>query len=232
MDIFSYTISSSSSSSNSSSTYPQQEQKKNKKLPSYHSSLHGVRKLPTKPMTKLPIAPLPPTPPKIYRVEPKNFKDVVQMLTSSPEFQFVSNDSISRSDSGSGSGSGFGFGSSSFNSRRLQDIAPPPLDLSPVSLERSNDNNNNNDILAQWCEFLHPSSSSNINQVVESIETCIDSTNNEAQERSHVTPRIPSENYFGSCSPLANFPLSPASFAWCSSILLSPGTLTSPSAVL
>ncbi|XP_049407449.1 uncharacterized protein LOC125870944 [Solanum stenotomum] len=221
MDIFSYAISSSSSSSNSSSTYPQQEQKKNKKLASYHSSLHGVRKLPTKPMTKLPIAPMPPTPPKIYRVEPNNFKDVVQMLTSSPEFQSVSNNSTTSSDIGSGSGS------SSFNSRRLQDIAPPPLDLSPISLERSNDN-----IVAQWCEFLRPSFSSNINQVVESIETCIDSTNNEAQERSHVTPRIPSENYFGSCSPLANFPLSPASFAWCSSILLSPGTLTSPSAVL
>ncbi|KAG5584188.1 hypothetical protein H5410_044622 [Solanum commersonii] len=178
--------------------------------------------LPTKPMTKLPIAPLPPTPPKIYRVEPNNFKDVVQMLTSSPEFQSVSNDSISRSDSGS----------SSFNSRRLQNVAPPPLDLSPVSLQRSNDNNNNNNNVAQWCEFLCPSFSSNINQVVESIETCIDSTNNEAQERSHVTPRIPSENYFGSCSPLANFPLSPASFAWCSSILLSPGPLTPPSAVL
>ncbi|XP_015087350.1 putative uncharacterized protein DDB_G0281733 [Solanum pennellii] len=230
MDIFSYTISSSSSSSNSSSTYPQQEQKKNKKLASYHSSLHGVRKLPTKPMTKLPIAPLPPTPPKIYRVEPNNFKDFVQMLTSSPEFQSVSNNSTSSSDTGSGSGSGCGSGS--FNSRRLQDIAPPPLVLSPISLERSNDdnnNNNNNDIASQWREFLRPSSSSNIKQVV---ETCIDSTNNEEQERSHVTPRIPSENYFGSCSPLANFPLSPASFAWCSSILLSPGTLTSPNAVL
>ncbi|XP_010326156.1 uncharacterized protein [Solanum lycopersicum] len=177
-------------------------------------------------MTKLPIAPLPPTPPKIYRVEPNDFKDVVQMLTSSPEFQSVSNNSTSSSDTGSGSGSG------SFNSRRLQDIAPPPLVLSPISLERSNDvnnNSNNNDIASQWREFLRPSSSSNINQVV---ETCIDSTNNEEQERSHVTLRIPSENHFGSCSPLANFPLSPASFAWCSSILLSPGTLTSPNAVL
>ncbi|XP_015161544.1 anaphase-promoting complex subunit CDC27-like [Solanum tuberosum] len=177
-------------------------------------------------MTKLPIAPLPPTPPKIYRVEPNDFKDVVQMLTSSPEFQSVSNDSISRFDSGSG----FGSRSSSFNSRRLQDIAPPPLDLSPVSLQRSNNNNNNNnnnnDVLAQWREFLLPSSSTN-----DQFEMCVDSTTFEAQERSHVTPRIPSENYFGSCSPLANFPLSPASFAWCSSILFSPGTLTSPSAV-
>ncbi|XP_010326155.1 uncharacterized protein [Solanum lycopersicum] len=156
-------------------------------------------------MTKLPIAPLPPTPPKIYRVESNDFKDVVQMLTSSPEFQSVSNDSISRSDSGSDFDSGSGSDSSSFNSRRLQNVAPPPLDLSPVSLQRNNKNN------AQWRE-------------------CIDLTC-EAQERSHVTPRIPSENYVGLCSPLANFPLSPSSFAWCSLILLSPGTLTSPSAV-
>ncbi|MCD7468871.1 hypothetical protein HAX54_007417 [Datura stramonium] len=206
MDSFSYTISSSSSSSNSSSTY-QQEVKKNEKLPSYHSSLHGVRRLPTKPMTKLPIAPLPPTPPKIYRVEPVNFKEVVQMLTAAPEFQSVSSNSFTSSGSDSGSGFISGSGSGSFNSRRLQDVAPPPLNLSPVSLQRSNGNNNNN----------------NSNN---------DSTSNEAQERSHVAPRIPLENYFGSCNPLANFPLSPASFAWCSSILLSPGTLTSPSAVL
>ncbi|XP_015087496.1 exonuclease 1-like [Solanum pennellii] len=231
MDSYSYAIS--SSNNNTSSTYAK-EVKKNKKLASYHSSLHGVRRLPLKPMTKLPIAPLPPTPPKIYRVEPNDFKDVVQMLTSSPEFQTVSNDSISRSDSGSGfdSGSGCSSGSSSFNSRRLQDIAPPPLDLSPVSLQRSNNNNNNNNnnnddyVLEQWREYLLPSSSTN-NQ----FEMCVDSTTFEAQERSHVMSRIPSENYFGSCSPLANFPLSPASFAWCSSILFSPGTLTSPSAV-
>ncbi|XP_004246585.1 uncharacterized protein [Solanum lycopersicum] len=234
MDSYSYAISSFSSSSNNntSSTYAQ-EVKKNKKLASYHSSLHGVRRLPLKPMTKLPIAPLPPTPPKIYRVEPNDFKDVVQMLTSSPEFQSVSNNSVSRSDSGSGSRYGFGSGcssgSSSFNSRRLQDIAPPPLNLSPVSLQRSNNNNNTNnddDVLEQWREYLLPSSSTN-NQ----FEMCVDSTTFEAQEKSHVISRIPSENYFGSCSPLANFPLSPASFAWCSSILFSPGTLTSPSAV-
>ncbi|MCD7454047.1 hypothetical protein HAX54_023315 [Datura stramonium] len=235
MDFYSYTISSSSSSSSTSScTYPQQEQKKNKKLPSYHPSLHGVRRLPTKPMTKLPIAPLPPTPPKIYRVEPVNFKEVVQMLTATPEFQSVSSNSITYSDSGSGSGSGSGSisVSGSFNSRRLQNVAPPPLDLSPIPL-RSNSVNTttNNNIAAQWREFLRPSSSSFVsdnNQLVESIEAYIDST---AQEKSHVTPQISSENYFGLCSPLANFPLSPASFAWCSSILLSPGTLASPSAV-
>ncbi|KAK4348438.1 hypothetical protein RND71_031193 [Anisodus tanguticus] len=223
MDSYSYAISSSSSSSSTPFSTYVQDQNKNKKLPSYHSSLHGVRRLPAKPMTKQPIAPLPPTPPKIYKVEPVNFKEVVQMLTASTEFQSMSNNSISSSDSGSGSISVSG----SFNSRRLQDAAPPPLDLSLVSLQRNNSNKN---ISAQWREFLRPSSSSN-NQVESFTATYNDSTS-EAQEISHVTPRIQLENYFGSCSPLANFPLSPASFAWCSSILLSPGTLTSPSAVL
>ncbi|KAF3650688.1 VQ motif-containing protein 29 [Capsicum annuum] len=211
MDSYSYiTISSSLSSSSSSDSsnntfliYPKEVKKNKKILPSYYSSLHGVRKIPTKPMTKQPIAPLPPTPPKIYRVEPINFKEVVQVLTATPEFQSVCNNSVISSV----------FGSGSFNSRRLQDVAPPPLDLSPVSLQR------NNNIDAQWHE---------LNQT---RHACIDSTIIEAQERSHVTSRIPSENYFGSCNPLANFSLSPASFAWCSSILLSPGTLTSPSTV-
>ncbi|XP_019234329.1 PREDICTED: uncharacterized protein LOC109214831 [Nicotiana attenuata] len=171
-------------------------------------------------MTKQPIAPLPPTPPKIYRVEPINFKEVVQMLTAAPEFQSNSSNSSSVSGFSCGSGSG---SSSSSSSRRLQDVAPPPLDLSPVSLSR-------NSIAEQWREFLRPSSSSN-NQV-ESFSTTCNNLTNEAQERSHVTPRIPSENYFGSCSPLANFALSPASFAWSSSLLLSPSTLTSPCAVL
>ncbi|XP_016451701.1 uncharacterized protein LOC107776330 [Nicotiana tabacum] len=216
MDSYSYAAISSSSSS---IPYPQ-EVKKSKPLPSYHSSFHGVRRLPLKPMTKQPIAPLPPTRPKIYRVEPVNFKEVVQMLTAAPEFQ-------SSSDSSSGSGSGSGFGSSSSSSsssRRLQDVAPPPLDLSPVSLPR------NNNIAAEWRQFLRPSTSSN--NRVESISAAYNDSTIEAQERSHGTPQNPSENYFGSCSPLANFPLSPASFAWCCSLLLSPSTLTSPRPVL
>ncbi|XP_009775990.1 uncharacterized protein [Nicotiana sylvestris] len=221
MDSYSYAAISSSSNSCSSSSVPYskypQEVKKNKPLPSYHSSLHGVRRLPLKPMTKQPIAPLPPTPPKIYRVEPVNFKEVVQMLTAAPEFQSVFSNSNSDSSSGSDSSA------NNSNSRRLQDVAPPPLDLSPVSLPR-------NSIAAEWREFLRPSSSSN-NQV-ESISTACNDSTNEAQERSHGTPKNPSDNIFGSCSPLANFPLSPASFAWCSSILLSPATLASPSTVL
>ncbi|XP_016451702.2 uncharacterized protein LOC107776331 [Nicotiana tabacum] len=212
MDSYSYAAISSSSSSSNSIPY-QQEVKKNKALPSYHSSLHGVRRLPLKPMTKQPIAPLPPTPPKIYRVEPVNFKEVVQMLTVAPEFQSVFNNSSSDSDSSSNNS----------NSWRLKDVAPPPLDLSPVSLPR-------NSIAAEWREFLRPSSSSN--NRAESISAAYNESTIEAQERSHETPQNPSDNIFGSCSPLANFPLSPASFAWCSSILLSPGTLASPSTVL
>ncbi|CAN4117183.1 unnamed protein product [Withania somnifera] len=228
MDSYSYVSISSSNNNSSNSTYPQ-EVKKNKALPSYHSSLHGVRRLPIKPMTKQPIAPLPPTPPKIYKVEPVNFKEVVQMLTSAPEFQSVSNSSISSSHSDPGSSFGSITVSGSFSSRRLQDIAPPPLDLSPVSLQRNNNNNNN--IATQWREFLHSSSSTN-NQVVELISATYNESINDTQEKLHITHRIPSENNFGLCSPLANFPLSPASFAWCSSILFSPGTtLTSPSAV-
>ncbi|XP_070037205.1 uncharacterized protein [Nicotiana tomentosiformis] len=212
MDSYSYAAISSSSSSSNSIPY-QQEVKINKALPSYHSSLHGVRRLPLKPMIKQPIAPLPPTPPKIYRVEPVNFKEVVQMLTAAPEFQSVFNNSSSDSDSSSNNS----------NSRRLKDVAPPPLDLSPISLPR-------NSIAAEWREFLRPSSSSN--NRAESISAAYNESTIEAQERSHGTPQNPSDNIFGSCSPLANFPLSPASFAWCSSILLSPGTLASPSTVL
>ncbi|CAI9763375.1 unnamed protein product [Fraxinus pennsylvanica] len=67
-------------------TYPQEEEKKAKQLPSFLTSLHSVRKVPTKPMKK-PIAPFPPTPPKIYSVDPVNFKEVVQKLTgAAPEF--------------------------------------------------------------------------------------------------------------------------------------------------
>lgn len=72
------------------------------KTSSYQSSIHGRA---PKPMTKKqPIAPFPRTPPKIYKVEAENFKETVQMLTTAPGFQ-------------------------SNNSRRLQEVAPPPLDL-------------------------------------------------------------------------------------------------------
>lgn len=92
-----FSFNSSSSSSNSSLEY----QKK-----SFYNSLHTVRK--PMMMMKKPIAPLPPTKPKVYKVEPMKFKEVVQRLTAAPEFQLRSR-------------------------RRLQEMAPPPLDLSSSS---------------------------------------------------------------------------------------------------
>ncbi|PSS30677.1 VQ motif-containing protein [Actinidia chinensis var. chinensis] len=68
--------------------------------PQFRSALHTVRRLPAKPWKK-PIAPLPPTPARVYKVNSADFKQVVQKLTAAPEFQ----------------------------SRRLQSVAPPPLSL-------------------------------------------------------------------------------------------------------
>ncbi|CAK8562538.1 unnamed protein product [Lathyrus sativus] len=53
---------------------------------SKYSWLHSVRKSPLKKSKKAPIAPMPPTPVKIYKVDPINFKELVQSLTCAPEF--------------------------------------------------------------------------------------------------------------------------------------------------
>ncbi|XP_073298282.1 uncharacterized protein [Primulina huaijiensis] len=87
----------------------QEPEKKTGKIPvGFRSSLHSVLKHPSKNIMKKPIAPLPPTPPKIYKVDPLAFKDVVQKLTSAQEFQPT----------------------------RLQEVAPPPLNLSPPHAHR------------------------------------------------------------------------------------------------
>jgi hypothetical protein len=52
-----------------------------------YSWLHSVRKTPTKTWNKkAPIAPMAPIPPKVYKVDPINFKELVQSLTCAPEF--------------------------------------------------------------------------------------------------------------------------------------------------
>ncbi|KZV48437.1 hypothetical protein F511_17519 [Dorcoceras hygrometricum] len=82
----------------------EQERKTGKNLTGFRSSFYSIRKHPySKNISKKPIAPLPPTRPKIYKVDPLSFKDVVQKLTSAQEFQPT----------------------------RLQEVAPPPLSLSP-----------------------------------------------------------------------------------------------------
>ncbi|PSS21216.1 VQ motif-containing protein [Actinidia chinensis var. chinensis] len=80
------------------------------KPPHFHSMLHSVRKVPVKPLKK-PIAPSLPTPPKIYKVAPIDFKYLVQMLTGGPELQ----------------------------SSRLQSVAPPPLSLSTTKTSSDGD---------------------------------------------------------------------------------------------
>lgn len=95
--------------------YAEEEEKRSTTLSSKHatttfySSLHAVRKPII--MKKKSIAPFPPTKPRVYKVHPAKFKELVQRLTAS--------------------GPG----------RRLDEIAPPPLDLM-ISPTNINDNNN------------------------------------------------------------------------------------------
>ncbi|KAG5097809.1 hypothetical protein JHK82_047663 [Glycine max] len=52
-----------------------------------HSSswLRSVRKTPAKPWKKHHVAPMPPTPVKVYKVDAINFREVVQQLTGAPK---------------------------------------------------------------------------------------------------------------------------------------------------
>ncbi|KAL8472874.1 hypothetical protein ACS0TY_029262 [Phlomoides rotata] len=102
MDTYTYSTTTNSGSSSSSSY--SEERRSGKPPQAYRAALHAVRKTPTKyVITKKSIAPMPPVPPKIYKVDRVDFRDVVQSLTAAPGFQ----------------------------RRRLQEVAPPPLSLSP-----------------------------------------------------------------------------------------------------
>lgn len=108
MDSYSSTTSHTDSSSSASYSFSSTQfpHHYHQPPPAFRPAHHPVRRYPTKNavMKKLPIAPLPPTPPKVYKVEPIEFKDVVQKLTGAIEFQ----------------------------PRRLREVAPPPLSLSPL----------------------------------------------------------------------------------------------------
>ncbi|XP_051117752.1 VQ motif-containing protein 29-like [Andrographis paniculata] len=115
--------------------------------PAYRAALRSIGKFPAKNVIrKKPIAPMPAKPQKVYKVDPVDFKEVVQKLTGAEEFIPM----------------------------RLQEVAPPPLRLRKLGFDT-----------------------------------------------------------FGAVSPLG-FDLSPASIAWCSTVLMSPGTGASmePSAVV
>jgi hypothetical protein len=55
------------------------------RLPAHEAALRSVQKPPSKPWrgTGTGLAPAP-TPPKVYRVEPREFRDLVQRLTGAP----------------------------------------------------------------------------------------------------------------------------------------------------
>ncbi|GMN34281.1 hypothetical protein TIFTF001_004609 [Ficus carica] len=57
---------------------------------------------------KKPVAPLPPTPPRVYKVDPVNFRGLVQRLTAAPEFQLSSDHQ---------------------SPNRLRTMAPTPVDI-------------------------------------------------------------------------------------------------------
>ncbi|KAL8044648.1 hypothetical protein ABFX02_08G058700 [Erythranthe guttata] len=111
----SYTTTNSASSSSSYSAdqfsseiyqHGHQEEKRWKQQPpqAHRSSLHSVRK---SVITKKPISPMPaPNPPKVYKVDPVDFRDVVQRLTGGAPPEFLP-------------------------TTRLQEVAPPPLTISP-----------------------------------------------------------------------------------------------------
>ncbi|XP_050206925.1 uncharacterized protein LOC126656397 [Mercurialis annua] len=108
MDKYSTTSSSSSSPPMYLSKYPQQTNTVKASSHSFYSSLHSVRKPHQMKPWKKPIAPLPPTPPRVYNVDPINFRDLVQKLTGAAE---PFDQSLEQPQ------------------QRLQRVAPPPLDL-------------------------------------------------------------------------------------------------------
>lgn len=90
----------------------------------FHGSLHSVRKPLAKPWKK-PIAPFPPTPPKVYRVDPVNFRDLVQKLTGAPPFMSQSHQTPLSSSQ------------LQLPRQRLQRMAPSPLKIAASSVSET-----------------------------------------------------------------------------------------------
>lgn len=206
MDSHSYT---SSSSSSSCESYPfavyRREENRLKPLrpASYLSSLHAVRRVPRYVTKKLPIAPMPPTPPKIYKVLPADFKEAVQMLTAEPGFQS--------------------------NSRCLQDVVQPPLDVVPpktVLPESACDDEDDNNNASEWRQLLTLSSDVQVSDVLWSDQDIVIETSEESNTEFLSSPADVFSWFNG---PAVGFaPLSPSSLAWWASVLPSPGTLPPP----
>ncbi|KAK9284649.1 hypothetical protein L1049_024847 [Liquidambar formosana] len=175
----------SSYSSSSSSTYLSSSPKEAKKPNPphiHHSSLHSVRKQSGKPWKKPAVAPLPPVPTRVYKVDRINFREVVQKLTGAPESQ----------------------------SRRLQSVAPPPINVAPPPSLASHD------IMPSPPMQLFPSPE---RTPLSAFYKDLMSETLDTQQ-----PRQYSEGITASSTSLG-ISLSPSS--WCSFPLLSPGTLSS-----
>ncbi|XP_021980063.1 uncharacterized protein LOC110876194 [Helianthus annuus] len=211
--------------SSSSSSYEQQQQQQQHqqhtlklRKPSYHNSLHSVHKplALRKPTVKHFIAPLPPTPLKIYHVEPSNFKEVVRMLTSTPKFQYSA-------------------------SHRLKDKAPPPLVLSvpkptlspkPTTQPPPSPPLDGGGMMSPLSNFImSPDFCNLLNETMQtstlnsSIPAGMDCFEDWSPDGLGLSPKSVGHDPFGGAlmSPMG-LGLSPASFSWCSSVLFSPGT--------
>ncbi|KAK7252758.1 hypothetical protein RIF29_36946 [Crotalaria pallida] len=90
MNMEAYSRSYSSSSTSSYLSQKHEEGKGLKKAGSfqYHDLLHSVQKSSnSKPWKKAPVAPPTPKQVKVYKVDPINFRDLVQQLTGAPEIK-------------------------------------------------------------------------------------------------------------------------------------------------
>ncbi|KAK9054147.1 hypothetical protein SSX86_025224 [Deinandra increscens subsp. villosa] len=181
---YSFSYASSSTSSSSSSNRPRKTFKLTR--PSYSDSLHSVQKPTRKPITKPFIAPFPSTPSKVYNVSASSFKSVVRMLTSTPKFQSPS-------------------------TRRLKDIAPPPLIMSTIPKP------------SIFPKPPPPPPRSDANRFITSNTPVMDYFGSLSPLGLTLSPARPCFDPFETVimSPFA-LNLSPSSLSWCSSLLLSP----------
>lgn len=219
---------SSSSTSSQFSAYQQYLEENRPKTTtttsSFYSSLHAVRKLPLKPMKK-PIAPLPPMKPKVYKVDSVNFKQVVQRLTSAPEFQPnfspapEAEEVLEKAPA-----------APAFRPRRLEEVAPPALDLSSTTLPLRFSSTTQSSVPPGTATGNDYNAAAG--QDLWGGQQLLPSPNITSQIPANFSELIASERKHhkfsetcGAPSPLG-FSFSPSSLAWCLSPLLSPGTLS------
>lgn len=184
---------------NSSSTshyLSSQEAKASRQSLPFHASLHSIRKPPAKPWKK-PVAPLPPTPAKVYKVEPINFRDVVQKLTGAPEFAV---DLSGQKDENDADESSYSY----LQPRRLQSVAPSPINVASRSMSSG--------------DFPAP-----LQLLSSPVKTPLSAVYRELMSESiDSKPWNLSESLMASST--FGIGLSPSSYAWCS--FPSPGTLS------